>query len=217
MGLSDRFKSKKIRLGLAAIGVIVLGFFVFMFMNSGGPQIEPTKSRSAHQTRTKPISKPQKEEPEKSPLFETLKKWKDPFRDEDPELVELQDRIDATKKKIEYLKASLEERKLKQEISEIEKSINGGKGTREPELVVGEKGAVESKEKAAVVKAILITDNERSALIVSGGMKSWVHEGEEFDGWTIKQINSESVVVLRAGKTYVFYYDRLGFGTKGKS
>jgi len=217
MGLSDRFKSKKIRLGLAAIGVIVLGFFVFMFMNSGGSEVEPAKSRSAQRTHAKPISKAQKEEPEKSPLFETLKKWKDPFRNEDPELVELQDRIDATKKKIEYLKASLEEKKLKQEITEIEKSINAGRGTREPELAVGEKGAVESKEKVATVRAILITDNEKSALIVSGGRKSWVREGEEFDGWSIKQINSDSVVLLRAGKTYVFYYDRLGFGTKGKS
>lgn len=217
MGLSDHFKSKKIRLGLVGIGIIVLGFFVFMFMNLGGSDTQPTKSRSALRTRAKSISKPKKEEPEKSPLFETLKKWKDPFRNEDPELVELQDRIDATKKKIEYLKASLEEKKLKLEIKELETSMHSPGGViQETELrsTETEKGSPQS---TVVVKAILITDEEKSALIVSGSNKSWVHEGEQFDGWSIKHIERDRVVLTRAGRTYVFFYDRPGFSEEGKS
>lgn len=217
MGLSDHFKSKKIRLGLVGIGIIVLGFFVFMFMNSGGSEVEPTKARSAHRTLSKPMSKPQTEQPTQSPLFEALKKWKDPFRNEDPVLVELQDKIDATKKKIEYLKASLEEKKLRQEIKELEKFIRVGTSTPEKgtEVVSGSKGSSESHKKV-LVRAILISDEEKSALIVSGSKKTWVHEGEEFDGWQIKKIKKDRVVLLRAGKTCVFFYDRFAFNQEGK-
>jgi type IV pilus biogenesis protein PilP len=214
----EKFKSKKIRLGMVAIGVIVLGFFVFMFVNSGGPDLAPERARSAQRTRNKPISKPQKEKPVQSPLFEALKKWKDPFRNEDPQLVQLQDKIDATRKEIEYLKASLEEKKLRQEIKELEKFIGAGTGTAKKEtgLGTGERGMSPS-QKRVLVKAILITDEEKSALIVSGGKKTWVHEGEEFDGWEIKKIKTDSVVLSRAGKTYVFFYDGFGFIREGRS
>lgn len=212
MGLSEKFKSKKIRLGLVAIGALILGFFVFVFMNSGSSEMKPRKTRSAHRTPNKTITKPKQEKPVQSPLFEALKKWKDPFRKEEPGLVELQDKIDATKKQIEYLKASLEEKKLRQEIKELEKSIRGGSNApeKETELKSGEKEVSEFQERV-LVKAILITDDEKSALIISGGKKSWVHEGEEFDGWEIKEIKRDSVVLLRAGKIYVFFYDRPGF------
>jgi len=217
MGLSDHFKSKKIRLGLVGIGIIVLGFFVFMFLNSGGSEVERTKARSAHRARNKPISKPKEEQPTQSPLFEALKKWKDPFRNEDPGLVELQDKIDATKKKIEYLKASLEERKLKQEIKELEKSIHSGSDTMK-EVELGSKGkATGQSPKRVVVQAILISDDEKSALIVSGNKKSWVHQGEEFDGWKIMEIRKDSVVLFRGGKTFVFFYGRSGVTKEGKS
>jgi type IV pilus biogenesis protein PilP len=212
MKLPAQLKSKKVLLGLGAVVVILMGFFVLKFMSSGGTEAEPRKARPAPQTR-KPISKPKKEEPEKSPLFEALKSWKDPFRGEDPEVVELQDKINSTKKEIEYLKASLEEKKLRQEIKELEKSISGTAATSTPRAETeigatgGKKGKAES-QKRVLVKAILITDDEKSALIVSGNRKSWVHEGEEFDGWEIKEIKKDSVVLLRAGKTYVFFYDR---------
>jgi type IV pilus biogenesis protein PilP len=212
MKLPAQLKSKKVLLGLGAVVVILMGFFVLKFMSSGGTEVEPRKARSAPQTR-KPISKPKEKEPTKSPLFEALKSWKDPFRGEDPEVVELQDKINSTKKEIEYLKASLEEKKLRQEIKELEKSISGTAATSTPRAETeigatgGKKGKAES-QKRVLVKAILITDDEKSALIVSGNRKSWVHEGEEFDGWEIKEIKKDSVVLLRAGKTYVFFYDR---------
>jgi type IV pilus biogenesis protein PilP len=212
MELPAQLKSKKVLLGLGAVVVILVGIFVLKFMSSGGTEGEPRKAQSAPQTR-KPISKPKKEEPEKSPLFEALKSWKDPFRGEDPEVVELQDKINATKKEIEYLKASLEEKKLRQEIKELEKSIRESAGTSTPraETEIGATGGKKGKDesqKRVLVKAILMTDDEKSALIVSGDRTSWVHEGEEFDGWEIKEIKKDSVVLLRAGKTYVFFYDR---------
>ena len=215
MAISEKFKSKKIRIGLAAIVVIVVGFVGFVFMNSGGPEMEPRKTRSTSRARTKQISKPQKEEPAKSPLFEALKKWKDPFRKEDPELVELEEKIDATKKEIEYLKASLEEKQLRHEIKELEKSISAGSempGT-EIDLVSKEKKTI-SKRKMQVL-AILISEDDKSALLFYQGIKGWVHEGEEFDGWSIIEIRKDSVVLLKEGKTYVFFYDRESFSEEG--
>lgn len=218
MGISGKFKSKKVRLGLVGIGVIILGFFVFMFMNSGGSEVEPKKARSAPRTRSKAVSKPKQEEPTQSPLFEALKKWKDPFRKEDPGLVELQDKIDATKKEIEYLRASLEQKQLRKEIKELEESIRYETSAPGKEIELGSKEKGSSQpQKGVVVKAILITDEEKSALIVSGYKKSWVYEGEEFDGWEVKQIRKESVVLSRSGKTFVFFYDRVGFTREGES
>ena len=221
MKLPAQLKSKKVVLGLGAVVVIGMGFFVFKFMTSSGAEVVLEKARSAPRTGKK-ISKPKKMESEKSPLFEALKSWKDPFRGEDLEVVELQDKINATKKEIEYLKASLEEKKLRQEIKELEKSISGTAGTStsgtETEIGAtgGKKGKAES-QKRVLVKAILITDDEKSALIVSGDRKSWVHEGKEFDGWKIKEIKKESVVLLKEGKTFVFFYDRSGITREGES
>lgn len=217
MVLFEEFKSKKIRLGLVAVGVILLGFFVFMFMNSGGGEVAEKRFRPASRTR-KTISKPKKEEPAKSPLFQALKELQDPFRGESPELVKLQNKIKATKKEIEFLKVSIEEKKLRQEMKELEKSVRAGTSTpgKETELGSGEKG-VSGPQKRVLVKAILITDDEKSAFIVSEGKKGWVHEGEEFDGWKIKEIKRDSILLSRAGKTYVFFYDRFGFTKEGKS
>jgi septal ring factor EnvC (AmiA/AmiB activator) len=215
MAISGKFKSKKIRLGLAAIGLIVVGFIAFTFMNSGGSEMEPRKNLSPLKNRAQQVSKPQKEETTKSPLFEALKKWKDPFRKEDQELVELQEKIDATKKEIEYLKASLEEKKLRQEIKDIEKSIYPGTEIPGKEIELGSKEIKTDTQEKVQVMAILISEDDKSALLLSQGKKSWVHEGEEFDGWRIKEIRKDSVVLLKEGKTYIFYYDRLGFSEEG--
>ena len=215
MAISEKFKSKKIRIGLAAIVVIVVGFVGFVFMNSGGPEMEPRKTRSTSRARTKQISKPQKEEPAKSPLFEALKKWKDPFRKEDPELVELEERIDATKKEIEFLKASLEEKQLRHEIKELEKSISAGSEMPGKEIELGSKEKKTISQRKMQVLAILISEDDKSALLVYQGKKGWVHEGEEFDGWSIIEIRKDSVVLLKEGKTYVFFYDRQSFSEEG--
>ncbi|TET68723.1 MAG: hypothetical protein E3J45_02790 [Candidatus Zixiibacteriota bacterium] len=219
MGLSERLKSKKVVVGLGATGAILLVFVLFKFMTSGGAEVAPERDRSAPRTR-KPVPKPPKKEPTSSPLFETLKAWKDPFRVEDPQTIELQDKINVVKKEIEFLKITLEEKRLKQEIKELEGEI--GEATTTPEGDGGLRSAIRaeasrSSTETVLVKAILITDNEKKALIASGSKSCWVHEGEEFDGWEIKEIKKDSVVLHRGGKTCVFFYDRPGFTQGGKS
>jgi type IV pilus biogenesis protein PilP len=212
MKLPAQLKSKKVLLILGAGVVIAAGFLVFKFMTSSGIDAEPERNRSASRSE-KRIPKPSQNKSDKSPLFETMQALKDPFRDEDRKVVELQDKINTTQKEIEYLKASLEEKRLRQEIKEIEQSLAESEGSttngREAPLqsIPGEKRDVRS-QKMVVVKAILITDDEKAALLFSDSNKSWVHEGEELDGWEIKEIKKDRVVVLRTGKTYVFFYDR---------
>jgi hypothetical protein len=222
MGLSESLKSKKLRLGAGIVGVILVGFFLLKFMTSSGTDVPAEKERPATRTE-KPVPKPKKEErPIQSPLFEALKELKDPFRGESPELLELENKINATKKEIELLKFSLEEKKLRQEIKDLESQMPGtvvagtpGK-VAEAESAGGVKAEAESPQLVSV-RAILITDDEKSALIVSGENGSWVHEGEEFDGWRVKEIKTDRVVFLRNGKTYVFFYDRSTFREEGES
>jgi len=221
MEIPKGLKSKKLFIGVGVIAVILVGFFALKFMTSGGEDVVPEKTRSAPRTGKK-ISKSQEKEETKSPLFAAMEALKDPFRSEDPKAAELQDKLRLTQKEIEYLKATLEEKKLRQEIKEIEKSMAQGDqtGTHGNEIVVtssdGKKGEAKSP-KWVQIKAILITDDGMTALIVSGGKKSWVHEGEEFDGWEIKEIREESVVLFKEGKTSVFFYDRPGITKEGES
>jgi hypothetical protein len=212
MGLPARLKSKKVALGVGAVVVTLVGFLVLKSMTSEVTEVAPEQTRSARPAAKK-VSKPQKKESGNAPLFEGLQNLKDPFRTEDPKVVELQDQINTTKKEIEFLKASLEEKKLRQEIKELEKSIKGTADISPPEgergiLSTGRERAEIKSQKSVLVKAILIEDDQRSAFIVSGGQKAWVHEGEEFDGWEIKEIKKDRVVVLRTGKIHVFFYDR---------
>ncbi len=215
MGLPKRLKSKKIIFALGAVAVILVGFFLLRFMTSSSNEVTPEKERPTPRA-DKPTPKPKKEEtPAQSPLFQALKEWKDPFRGEDTKYLDLQSKIDATKKEIEWLKASLEERKLKQEIKELEKTIgevvqpvipsqeseSRDTGSEEGEAVNAE------ISRPITVQAILLTDEEKSALLVSGDRKQWVYEGEEFDGWMVKEIRADSVVLSKSGKTCVFYHD----------
>ncbi|KPL00535.1 MAG: hypothetical protein AMJ91_04275 [candidate division Zixibacteria bacterium SM23_73_3] len=221
MELGKSLKSKKLILGAGAIGVILVGFFALKFMTSGGGDIVSEKPRPTSQTGKK-ISKPQKKEQTKSPLFEAMEKLKDPFRTEDPRAAELQDKLKLTQKEVEYLKATLEEKKLRQEIKEIERSMVEGErtGTSGHQLKASssDENKVETKSpKRVKIMAILIADEERSALLISGNRKNWVHEGEQFDGWEIKEIKKESVVLLKEGKTYVFFYDRPDITREGES
>jgi type II secretory pathway component PulC len=151
-----------------------------------------------------------------------LKSWKDPFRVEDPQVLEMQDKINAVKKEIEFLRTTLEEKKLRREIKELEGEIGEGGSTATPQQQqgAGSVGGVEEGRGPAsgvLVKAILITDDEKKALLASGDKRSWVQEGEEFDGWEIKEINRDNVVLSRAGKNRVFFYDRPIFTQGGES
>jgi type IV pilus biogenesis protein PilP len=223
MELPKGLKSKKLVIGAGAVGMIVVGFFLLKLATSTGDDGVPEKPRSSHRTTGKKISKPRKEEPKKSPLFKAMEALKDPFRTENPRAVELQDKLSLTQKEVEYLRATLEEKKLRQEIKKIERSLSesdqAGLSGREAEVLSpgGKKGDAEPQEKRVLVKAILITDEERSALLVSGNKKTWVQVGEFFDGWRIKEIRGESVVLSRGGKTFVLFYDRPGITGQGES
>jgi hypothetical protein len=223
MELAKILKSKKGMLALGLVVVIGVGFFALKFMSATTDEpAEAGKPRATHRTTQKPATRTaKKDEPEKSPLFQAMQALKDPFQAEDPKAAELKEKLDLAKREVEYLKAILEEKKLKQEIREIEQSLardrtdlaEGENGVLAPPQA-GEKG--EGRD-GLVVKAILLTDDQRSALLVSGGKSSWVHQGERFDGWEIKEIREQSVVVLKKGRTFVFFYDRPEVGREGDS
>jgi hypothetical protein len=224
MELAKIFKSKK---GIAALGlvvVLVVGFLALKFMSSTTEEpAESDKPRTAHKTVQKsPAKTPKKDEPEKSPLFQAMQALKDPFQAEDPKATELKEKLDLAKKEVEYLKAILEEKKLKQEIKEIEQSLAqdqapGPLGGETAILGSPQTGGKSESGDNLLVKAILASDDQRSALVVSGGKSAWVHQGERFDGWEIKEIREESVVVTRKGRTFVFFYDRPDVGREGDS
>lgn len=222
MELPKALKSKKLLLVVAVLVVVSVGFFALKFMTSGGDQTESEKPRSAQRTAKK-IPKPKTEEPDKSPLFEAMEALRDPFHSEDPKAAELKDKLDMTKKEVEYLKAILEEKKLKQEIRDIEKSLaeEQGLGAAGDQVAIlppsSDAKAQDRPRSGLLVKAILITDEKRSALLASGDKKTWVHEGEHFDGWKIREIREGSVVVLKKGRTFVFFYDRPTVGLEGES
>jgi type IV pilus biogenesis protein PilP len=222
MELPKNLKSKKLVLvGAGLIVVILVGFFVLKFMTSGGADAVPEKPRTAPRAARK-ISKPKQEEPKKSPLYQAMEALKDPFRADDPRAAELQDKLSLTQKEVEYLRAILEEKKLRQQIKEIEMSIAKADRTASPGSEVrvlspeGKQKESKTKEERLVVKAIMITDEEESALVVSGSRKSWVHEGEYFDGWEVKEIRDQSVVFRKGGKTFVFFYDRPAISREGE-
>ncbi len=223
MELSKILKSKKGMLALGLVVVMVVGFLALKFMSSTTEEpAESDKPRAAHRTAQKPTAKTAKsDEPEKSPLFQAMQALKDPFQAEDPKATELKEKLDLAKKEVEYLKTILEEKKLKQEIKEIEQSLAQDR----TDLAGGETAILSSPQTGAkseagdglVVKAILASDDQRSALLVSGGKSAWVHQGERFDGWEIKEIREQSVVVLKKGRTFVFFYDRPEVGREGDS
>jgi hypothetical protein len=222
MGLPKNLKSKRLLVvGAGLVAVILIGFFAMKFMNSGGAEMTQEKPPSARRSEKK-ISKPQKKEETKSPLFQAMEALKDPFRKEDPKLMELHDKLGRTQKEVEYLKASLQEKKLRQEIWEIEKSLAEGDQSGALESEVATTPSAETNEEArsekhVLVRAILITDEEKSALLVYGDKRTWVEEGDRFDVWEIKEIRKESVVLLRDGKSFVFFYDRPGITREGES
>jgi flagellar basal body-associated protein FliL len=219
MELADILKSKKMLLGVGAVVVILVGIFALKYMTSSTDQEEPKKSRQTPKTAQKVTKPVKKNETDKSPLFEAMQALKDPFQSEDPKAAELKNKLDMTKKEVEYLKAILEERKLKQEIKEIEESLTGQESNGSEVAVISssDRNPGSKSGDELLVKAILITDEKRSALLVSGDKRTWVHEGEHFDGWKIKEIREKSVVVLKKGKTFVFFYDRQAIGIGGES
>jgi hypothetical protein len=222
MGFPKQFKSKKTLLGLGAVVVIGVGFFMFQLMSSGVTEkdVPRIRSKSSPRAAVKTTPKPKMNEQTQSPLFEAMEALKDPFRTEDPKTAELESKLSITQKEIAYLKATLEEKKLRQEIREIERSLSesegeGSSGGDVGILSSGEEG--KPPEERVEVKAILTTDEGRSALLTFGPQRYWVHEGERFAGWQVHRIREESVVLIRDGRVFVFFYDRPGVMGEGES
>lgn len=228
MGSLSQSKSKKFILAGVAVAVIAGGFFALKFMTSGGEEVKQEKGQTAPRavkTATTPPAEKKAPAPEKkentSPLFEAMKQLKDPFRVEDPAMSELTDKISSTQKEIEYLKASLEEKKLRQEIKDIETSMSGPSSPAAPTQTVQTEGMAESVEEpngepGIMVKGILFSDEARSALLISKDRKDWVHEGESFEGWEIIQIYRDRVMLSKAGRDSVFFCDHSEVTKKGE-
>ena len=228
MGFLSQSKSKKFILAGVAVAVIAGGFFALKFMTSGGEEVKPEKGQTASKASKKASTPPAEKKapaPEKkennSPLFEAMKELKDPFRTEDPAMSELQDKISSTKKEIEYLKAALEEKKLRQEIRDIEMSISGSSVPTSPNQkaqteITGESAEEGDAELGVMVKGILFSDEAKSALLISKNRKNWVHEGESFEGWEIIQIYRDRVMLSKAGRDSIFFCDRSDVIKKGE-
>ncbi len=229
MGFLRQSKSKKFILAGVAVAVIAGGFFALKFMTSGGEEVKQEKGQTASKAVKKASTPPAEKKapaPEKkentSPLFEAMKELKDPFRIEDPALAELQDKISSTQKEIEYLKATLEEKKLRQEIRDIEMSMSGSTAaSAAPNQgaqteITGESAEEGNAEPGVLVKGILYSDEVRSALLISKDRKNWVHEGESFAGWEIVQIYRDRVMLSKAGRDSIFFCDRSEVIKKGE-
>lgn len=221
MGFSDPAKSKKLFIAVGAVILILGGFFALKFMTGGGADVKPESNQASPQSgkisslAEKKTSSQEKKE--SSSLSDALKELKDPFRTEDP----IQDKLSSTKKEIEYLKASLEEKKLRMEIRDIEKSLYESPqtptdGQESQNNSAGEADQELGTKDTVIVKGILFTEEEKSVLLISENGKSWVHEGEYFGGWEIKQIFQDCVVLSKAGKNYIYFYDRSGITQKGQ-
>jgi flagellar basal body-associated protein FliL len=132
MDFPTQLKSKKILLGLGAVVVMGAVFFMFQLMSSGVTEkdVPRTRSKSSPRAAVKTTPKSKTNEQTQSPLFEAMEALRDPFRTEDPKTAELESKLSLTQKEIEYLKATLEEKKLRQEIRELERSLAewGGEG-----------------------------------------------------------------------------------------
>ena len=57
-----------------------------------------------------------------------------------------------------------------------------------------------------VVKAILITENRKSALLYLSDKKGWVEVGRLFEGWLVSEIEADKVVLTRDGKSQILGY-----------
>jgi uncharacterized small protein (DUF1192 family) len=220
MGFLGQSKSKKFILAGVAVAIIAGGFFALKFMTSGGEEVKQEKGQTAARTAKKasPTFAEKKsavgeKKENSSPLFEAMKALKDPFRMEDPAVAELQDKISSTKREIEYLKATLEEKKLRQEIRDIEMSMNEPTVSAPPHQqspieITGETVAEVNIEAGVMVKGILFSDEAKSALLISKDRKEWVNEGEYFAGWEIVKIYRDRVMLSKAGRDSVFFCDR---------
>jgi len=230
MPSKELLKNKKVLLALGLAFVLIIGFFAFKMLSGGGGEevkTEPKNKRTVErpQLRNRPEKKDQpaiqtKENipadssvkvakadstqklPGETPLYQMLKAWRDPFGNGNRRITELEESIKIIKMQIELLRDSLEQEKLKEELAKMKKSIS-------PAPVYSSKPVsntqVKSQDKITV-KAILISDVKRSALLYMANKKAWVKVGDLFEGWLVSEINSDKVVLTRDGRDLILGY-----------
>lgn len=224
-------KNKKIVLGLGLVIILIIGFFAFKLLTGGGEiQTPPTQRRTAE--RAQPRNKPQNQAPLKkltkkedvkddslsqakadtaqklpgeTPLYRLLKGWRDPFGNGNRRVAELEERIKIIKMEIELLRDSLEQEKLKEELAKLKKNYT-------PEPVFSSKPESlpqKSEPKKITVKAILISEEGKTALLYFGSRKAWVNEGGLFEGWVVSEIGKDKVVLTKEGRSQILSYHPL--------
>ena len=224
-------KNKKMVLGIGLVFLLIVGFFAFKLLTGGGEaQAPPAQRRTAE--RSQPRSKPQSQAqtqsltkkegvkddtlaqakadttqklPGETPLYRLLKGWRDPFGNGNRRVAELEERIKIIKMEIELLRDSLEQQKLKEELAKLGKNYV-------PAPVSGfrpESYTKKSEPQKITVKAILISEDGKTALLYWGSKKAWVKEGEIFEGWVISEIGKDKVILTREGISQILSYHPL--------
>ncbi len=222
-------KNKKILLGSGLILLLIIGFFAFKMLSGGSqPSPEPQTKKAAErpQLRKTAQGKAQAQNaakqtspadssikvakadstqkvPGQTPLYELLKNFRDPFGSGDKRMTELEDRLKTNSLEIQLLQDSLEKEKLKQELTKFKQ------GSSPTPVVVYKPSTpvqMKSSDKTILVKAILIAENNRTALLYLSSKKAWVKVGDFFEGWVISEISSDRVVLTRDGKNQILGY-----------
>ncbi|HVP37130.1 MAG TPA: hypothetical protein VMT04_09070 [Terriglobales bacterium] len=222
-------KNKKILLGIGLVFLLIVCFFAFKMFSGGNqpvpePQAKKTAERSqlrktaSGQVQTKSsagqispadssvkIAKTDSTEkvPGQTPLYELLKNFRDPFGNGDKRVSELEDRLKTIKMEIELLRDSLDKEKLKDELTKFQKGSNPSPGVVYNPTIPEQ---IKSSDQTILVKAILIAENNRTALLYLSSKKAWVKEGDIFEGWLVSQISSERVVLTKGGRNQILGY-----------
>jgi hypothetical protein len=222
-------KNKKILLGSGLVLLLIIGFFAFKMLTGGNqPAPEPQTKRTVERPQLRKTTPGQAQAqnaakqispvdssvkvakadsiqkvPGQTPLYELLKNFRDPFGSGNKRITELEDRLKTIKMEIELLRDSLEQEKLKQELTKFKQGSS-------PAPVVVYKPSTpaqtKSSNKTIIVKAILIAENNRTALLYLSSKKAWVKIGDLFEGWVVSEISSDRVVLTRDGKNQVLGY-----------
>ena len=223
-------KNKKILLlGSGLILLLIIGFFAFKMLSGGSqPLLEPQIKKTAERPPLRKTAQGQaqaqnaakqtspadssikvakadstQKAPGQTPLYELLKNFRDPFGSGNKRMTELEDRLKTIKMEIELLRDSLEQEKLKEELTKFKKGSSPA-----PVIVYKPSTPAQTKssDKTIIVKAILIAENNRTALLYLSSKKAWVKVGDLFEGWVISEISSDRVVLTRDGKNQILGY-----------
>ncbi len=226
----ELLKNKKVFLVFGLVLVVIIGFFAFKMLSGGGQEevktgpknkktVERPQLRRKPESQTQPASQTKENVspdssvkvakadstqklPGETPLYQMLKAWRDPFGNGNRRITELEESIKIIKMQVELLRDSLEQERLRDELAKMKKGFS-------PAPVFTSKPVsntqVKSQDKITV-KAILISDVKKSALLYMANKKAWVKVGDLFEGWLVSKINSDGVVLTRDGRDLILGY-----------